>query len=318
MLSLLGAGGALLHRVSDGGLFTSYKSVHKRVFDGGFSNLCPVPPVLPASHTGSSTYGAHGHHNHHHQQQQQGGAATHTCVQGSEAAVQGTQSGAGVQEAAGSSHAGSSAHAAAATSSTAGLPTAPASALLLHHRLDSTKGITTRLLYSKSRPKVTSGHAHKSHSYSRAASASHASTSHASTSHSYSRSASMPQPHHGSGNEVVHPPQYSSSSSSSWAPHPSSSSVAAGDSSTAAAGNSSSATAHSSAHAPQQGLWAQRRQRQQAEQLLVSSCEVTGPGSYVAAPDWCAVRVCVLPAKHMHEFPAMFRVSLSALPFAVE
>jgi hypothetical protein len=144
----------------------------------------------------------------------------------------------------------------------------------------------------------------------------------------------MPQAHTGSGGEVLHSNQHgNSNSSSSGVPHASSSGVAAQESSSTAAAagsssastpssssaapvssSSSSATAHSSsgAHAPQQGLWAQRRQRQQAEQLLASSCEVTGPGTYVAAPDWCAVRVCVLPARHMHEFPAMFRVSLRA------
>eukprot|EP00878_Enallax_costatus_P045848 GHUV01055354.1.p1 GENE.GHUV01055354.1~~GHUV01055354.1.p1 ORF type:complete len:493 (+),score=165.50 GHUV01055354.1:717-2195(+) len=40
-----------LPRISDGGLFTYYKSPHKRVFDGGFSNLIPVPPAPPPAFT---------------------------------------------------------------------------------------------------------------------------------------------------------------------------------------------------------------------------------------------------------------------------
>jgi len=59
----------------------------------------------------------------------------------------------------------------------------------------------------------------------------------------------------------------------------------------------------------------QRQQAAEAEQQLVDSCEVAGPGAYVApeAQGWFAVRVCVLPSKHMAEFPTMFRVRLMGL-----
>jgi hypothetical protein len=55
-------------------------------------------------------------------------------------------------------------------------------------------------------------------------------------------------------------------------------------------------------------MWARRRHELQAEQQLAASCEVEGPGAYVDAQGWFAVRVCVLPARSMHQFPAMFRV----------
>lgn len=59
----------------------------------------------------------------------------------------------------------------------------------------------------------------------------------------------------------------------------------------------------------------QRQQAAEAEQQLVASCEVAGPGAYVApeAQGWFAVRVCVLPSRHMAEFPTMFRVRLMGL-----
>lgn len=67
------------------------------------------------------------------------------------------------------------------------------------------------------------------------------------------------------------------------------------------------------------GLWGgsqKRLQQQQAEQVLAASCEVAGAGAYVSAEGWFAVRVCVLPARHMHELPTMFKVGVGGFAIA--
>lgn len=220
-------------RLSDGGLFTSsHKGGYKLVFDGGFSNLCPVPPVphrRQAGHTHDSCDSA--------------GVSTQPHAP------------------------------------------APAASLLLQQRVDSTKGITTKLLPSK--PTRTTTSSSTSHS--------HSGSSGSSGSASYKRMLSAPEEH------PCHSLQFSQ--------------------------RSSSIDHNSSTHRPQQhqhtvpgqrgmwlhpqrpGVWARRRHQQQTEQQLAASCQVEGPGAYVAAPGWFAIRVCVLPARHMHEFPTMFRVS---------
>jgi hypothetical protein len=177
-----------LHRLSDGSLLTgSHKGMHKRCFDGGFSNLCPVPPVLEAVHAAAAATGADG-----------------------------TSSGAMVQ------------------------------------RVGSTRGISTPLTLSM-QPNSLSSHS--------TAAASH---------------------------------QHSSSHSSS-----------------------SGAAQHHHAHA--QGsrgltmLGLARRPGPSAEEALAASCLVEGAGSYLAAPGWFVVRVCVLPAAHLHELPQMFKARLCGL-----
>jgi hypothetical protein len=158
---------------------------------------------------------------------------------------------------------------------------------LLLHRFDSTKGITTKLLPSKVTRTSSSSTSH-----------SHGSSSGSAT---YRRTLSAPEEH------ASHSLQFSQRSNSSSIDH-----------SSHQQGHSSSiehpqhtVRGHRGVllHPQQPGVWARRRHQQQTEQRLAASCEVEGPGAYVAAPGWFAIRVCVLPAAHMHEFPAMFRVS---------
>jgi hypothetical protein len=236
-------------RVSDGGLFTSYKSVHKRVFDGGFSNLCPVPPVPHDTST---------QHLQPHQPHALPGAAApaHTTSSTASSTAPAQSSPA---DGANSSNSSSEQH-----------PTAPAAGLLLQ-RIDSTKGITTRLLPVKAKqPKQ--------------------SNSTSSSGLAFRRSHSAPDGH---AHSSVHFQQSHRTSSSSHT-------------------NQRSSHSGVSLQPARLGLWGrmrQQQQQQQPEQLLAASCEVEGPGAYVAAQGWFAIRVCVLPAKHMHELPAMFRVS---------
>lgn len=237
-------------RVSDGGLFTSYKSVHKRVFDGGFSNLCPVPPV---PHDTSTL------HAQPHQPRELPGAAApaHTTSSTASSSAPAQFSAA---DGAGNSNSSNEQH-----------PTAPAAGLLLQ-RIDSTKGITTRLLPVKPKqPKQSS-------------------SSSASSGLTFRRSLSAPDDRTHSSVHFQHSHRTSSSIHT----------------------NQRSSHSGVTLQPARLGLWGgrkQQQQQQQAEQLLAASCEVEGPGAYVAAQGWYAIRVCVLPAKHMHEFPAMFRVS---------
>lgn len=227
-----------LPRLSDGGLLTSsHKGGYKRVFDGGFSNLCPVPPVpygRQAGHTHDSSSGSAGV-----------SAEPHAPV--------------------------------------------PAASLLLHQRIDSTRGITTKLLPSKATRTNSISSSSTLHS--------HGSSSGSAT---YRRTLSAPDEH------ASHSLQFSQRTSISIDHH----------SSSHQSGHSSSiqhpqhtVRGHRGVllHPQQPAVWARRRHQQQTEQRLAASCEVEGPGAYVAAPGWFAIRVCVLPAAHMHEFPAMFR-----------
>lgn len=180
----------ITHRLSDGSVFTgSHKGVHKRCFDGGFSNLCPVPPVLEAAHAAAAATGGAG----------------------------GTSSGPMVQ------------------------------------RAGSTKGISTPLTLSM-QPNTLS-----SHGTATAASRQHSS----SRSHSSSHSSAAPRHH-----------------------------------------------AHMQGSRSLTVLGLLRRPGPSAEEALAASCLVEGAGSYVAAPGWFVVRVCVLPAAHLHELPQMFKVRL--------
>ncbi|KAF6259348.1 hypothetical protein COO60DRAFT_1016014 [Scenedesmus sp. NREL 46B-D3] len=103
-----------LPRLSDGSIFTSFKSIHKRCFDGGFSNLVPVPPAPPPAFCSTGAPAA--------------------AVGGLTASI----------AAAGSAEAEIEAMPALLTAAGVGQlqPTAPAAALA---RVDSTKGISTQL-----------------------------------------------------------------------------------------------------------------------------------------------------------------------------
>lgn len=219
-------------RLSDGGLFTSsHKGGYKLVFDGGFSSLCPVPPVPHRRQAGNS-----------HDSCDSAGVSTEPHAP------------------------------------------APAASLLLQQRVDSTKGITTKLLLSKP-TRTSSSSSSTSHSHSGS-----------NGSASYRRTLSAPQEH------PCHSLQFSQRSSSS---------IDHSSSTHPPQQHQHTVPGHRGMllHPQQPGVWARRRRQQQTEQQLAASCQVEGPGAYVAAPGWFAIRVCVLPARHMHEFPTMFRVS---------
>jgi hypothetical protein len=216
------------YRVSDGWIFTSYKGVHKRCFDGGFSNLCPVPPappppspppVLPNQQQHDRLLSSHVSHS----------SASHSSA---------SHSNEHAAEATGEVVPAMLCPADAGSASTLGLFEAP---LLL---VNNTQGISTKLgptgVHDGTRATKVISH-----------------TQHL-------------QRH------------------LSWRRHRSSNTKLDSASPGAAA---SDGVGHKT------GL-----------SDLAARCLVAGAGSYVAAPGWFAVRVCVLPSKHAHAFPAMFRV----------
>lgn len=126
--------------MSDGGLFTSYKSIHKRCFDGGFSNLVPVPPAPPPAITAAAAAAVADGHAPTHQPPSSMAAADDAVAAAADAGVT---------------------VATFARDNTAvlpsQLPTAPAAAVLL--RQNSTKAISTQLNTSKNSSSQSSSRA---------------------------------------------------------------------------------------------------------------------------------------------------------------
>jgi hypothetical protein len=123
-------------RLSDGSFFTSFKSVHKRCFDGGFSNLVPVPPAPPPAFNSNATSAAAA-----------GGVTASTLA----AAESG-----GADAATAAAEAGTDVAAAGQLQ-----PTGPVAALL---RIDSTKGISTQLQTGRNNSSSSSrGSSHPHH-----------------------------------------------------------------------------------------------------------------------------------------------------------
>eukprot|EP00775_Hariotina_reticulata_P005459 gene5459-5693_t len=211
-----------LPRVSDGWIFTSYKGIHKRCFDGGFSNLCPVPPAPPPAPQPAPL-----------KLQQQHDRLLSSHVKSAR------HSNKHAAVAAGEVVPSVSPPADTCSPSQAGASGAP----LL--RVNSTQGISTKLGPTG----VDDG---------------------TRTTRACSQTRHL-QRH------------------LSWRRHHSSNNQSHGCASLSAAASSSG---NGQTTAPTD---------------LATRCLVAGAGSYVAAPGWFAVRVCVLPSKHAHEFPAMFR-----------